>query len=73
MARAGMVGLGFKKLLRANVPASFVWVVAVGGLGYFFGASWVVVRHYFRFTEVALLIGIGLYMIVRHGLKHFTK
>jgi membrane protein DedA with SNARE-associated domain len=58
MIRAGSLGMRFSDFCRTDFPATLVWFLAVGGLGYLAGASYELARRYFQFAEVALLLGL---------------
>ncbi|MBI2054662.1 MAG: hypothetical protein HYT39_01010 [Candidatus Sungbacteria bacterium] len=58
LMRAGMLGMNSDKYIRKDFWASLIWVAIVGGLGWFSSASFVYVRHYLRFTEIALLLAL---------------
>ena len=53
---AGALGMSRKKFLRSNVAGAGLWACLTVGLGYFFGNSFELLRHYIHQTEVALLI-----------------
>ena len=63
--RAGSLSLPEKRFFRKDLVATAAWAIVVGSLGYFSG-QWffAYLRHYLRFTEVALLLALLLLIIV---------
>ena len=54
LIRAGMLGLKFRNFIKADLLASFFWVVIIGGLGYFAGTAYSFVKDWVRFVEIGL-------------------
>ena len=73
LARAGMIGLSFKKYLRIELVAEPIWIVIIGGLGYLSGASYGLVRHYVRFIEIILLALVVLFWLISHVVSQNLK
>ena len=78
LTRAGVLKLKFKEFFKDNLIANLAWVFIVGGLGYISGASFVFVKHYLKFAEYALILGLALFfildfLVVRYGLKKKNK
>lgn len=71
--RAGMMKLPFRDYVFAAFPATFFWLVIVGGLGYLFGASFVLLRHYLRFAEIALLLALVIFFMLEHFVSVRTR
>lgn len=74
VARAGVLKLRFRKFLKHDFLANLVWVAVIGSLGYLSGASFQYVKHYLKFTEYALILGVAIFFIAdfligRYGLK----
>ncbi len=61
--RAGMLGLGWRRFLISDWTSLLAWVAVVGGLGYASSASYLLVRHYLRFGEFALLVSVILFLL----------
>lgn len=66
LMRAGMLRLRLKSFIKANIIATIFWVLVVGGLGYLSGASFILIRRYLRFAEIALLIGLAIFFTLWH-------
>lgn len=64
LIRAGMVKMSVKEFLKIDLPAVFLWVLVIGGFGFFSSASLAAIRHYIRFAEVSLLIGLIFFLFV---------
>lgn len=71
--RAGSLGVPLKDFLKADLAAIGLWMVAVGGFGYFTSASLVLVRHYLRIAEFALLLGLAIFLLVFHLISRRSK
>ena len=74
LARAGVLKLKFKEFLKDDFIANLAWTVIIGGLGYLSGASFQYIKHYLKFTEYALFIGLAAFFILdflvgKYGLK----
>jgi membrane-associated protein len=63
LVRNGMLGIPYKEFLRNDFLALLIWVAVIGGLGYLFGASYVLIRHYLKFVEVGLLLIIIIFIL----------
>lgn len=64
LARAGMLKIASREFLSTAFSATVLWFCIVGGIGYLFGASALVLRRYFRFAEFALLGGLALFFLL---------
>ena len=65
LLRAGASGLGFKRFVQSELVASVFWVLVVGGLGYGSSVTFAFIHHYLQFAEIALLLGIILFVAIR--------
>lgn len=77
LVRTGMLRLPYARFFRIIIVTDLLWVLVIGGLGYFFGASLPILRHVLRYGEVGLLLGlllvIGLEKLIRRLVdKHET-
>lgn len=73
LLRAGMLKLPFKKFIEGDIIASIFWIFLVGGLGYLSSASFILMRYYLRYTEITLLFGLVLFILISHILRHISK
>jgi len=64
--RAGILGVKLRDFLKADLPSVFIWSVVVGGLGYGASAFFLLLRHYLRFFEMALLLGLVSFFLILH-------
>lgn len=71
--RAGTLGVSRRDFLRANSYAVFLWIIIVGGLGYISSASIVFWKRIFKFTEVGLLIGLIIFILLERIISYFLK
>ena len=73
IARAAMIRIGFRQFVKSDFPAALVWVVIVGGLGYFSGGSLGFVRHVFHYAEITLLFAVVIFFLVWKYATDFLK
>lgn len=64
LLRAGSRHLPLRVFLAGDLPAGLLWATAVGGLGYFSGASINLVKHYVKYAEVGLLIALAIFYLL---------
>ena len=56
--RAGMMGMDIRRYLKLAVPTSVAWIMVVVGLAWIASVTVAPVLKYFRYFEIALLIGV---------------
>jgi len=61
---AGALGMPVKKFVRSNVAGAGIWAIVTAALGYLFGKSLELLRHYISRTEHLLLILAGAAIII---------
>lgn len=59
--RAGALKIKWRKIEQSDILATLFWMSIVGSLGYFSGASFSYIKHYLRFGEIALLLGLFIF------------
>jgi membrane-associated protein len=64
LARAGVLKINFYKFLKYDFFSNIIWIAIVGGLGYFSGTYFLLVKHFFRFAEYGLIGGLLFYFIL---------
>lgn len=62
--KAGSMRVSFEKFIKADFIATSAWIFVVGGLGYLSSVSFLAVRRYLRYTEIALLLGVIIFVII---------
>jgi len=66
---AGSSGYAFRRFLTHAVAGDFTWIALYCGLGYIFGSRWQVISqlvgHYLGWLGGAVVVGIGVYVLVR--------
>jgi len=67
LARAGMLKMDLTRFIEIDIVGNVLWVAVVGGLGYFLSASLPLLKYYFRYVEVGLLLGLLLLVLLQHG------
>lgn len=73
LLRVGSQRLPFRKFIEADIFASVVWIFIIGGLGYLSSASFFLIRHYLRYTELTLLLGIVIFILISHIITGISK
>lgn len=73
LLRAGSLKIPYPDLLRADIIATFVWMIIVGGLGYASGSWLPRGEQYLREAGVILLAGIIIFIIVEQIIVRQTK
>ncbi len=71
--RAGMLRLPFKRFIEGDIIAIVLWIFIIGGLGYISSASFILMKHYLRYTELTLLFGLILFILISHLVSHISK
>lgn len=62
LIRAGSAGVPLKTFIKADLLAATLWILIIGGLGYLSSASLSLFKHYIRFTEVAILLALIIFL-----------
>ena len=73
LLRAGAQRLSFKKFIEADIVATVIWVFLIGGLGYLSSASFLLIRRYLRYSELTLLLGIVIFILISHFITKISK
>ena len=73
LTRAGMLGISFKKYLKYDIVSSAIWVSIITALGYGSGAYFSLFKRYLRFAEIAILLGVIIFLFAWHYVKKFLK
>ena len=73
LMRAGALKISLKPFLKTVVISSFVWVSLVGGIAYFSYAYIGLFKRYFKYGEVALLIGIIVFLFISHLISKYAR
>lgn len=71
--RTGFIGIEWKKLMKIDVSATILWVIAVGGLGYSSGAAFTSAKHYLRIAEISVLIAFILFFALEYFITQRVK
>jgi len=65
LLRAGAVRIAARVFARGDMPAATLWVLTIGSLGYFAGASSALLKSYIRYSELGLLAGLLIFAGLR--------
>ena len=63
---AGMSRVGYSRFLAWNALGGALWATAFVVLGYLAGSQYHRIEHYANYIGLALLVGIGVFLYVRH-------
>lgn len=73
LARTGAHGMAVSRFIKLDALAIIAWALIIGGLGYFSGASIHFIRHYLKFTEVALGLGLIAFFVFQYIADYVTR
>jgi membrane protein DedA with SNARE-associated domain len=73
LARAGAFGMHIFEFIRLDAVAILLWIGVIGGLGYFSGTSVQLIRHYLKFTEVAVGVAIFAFIVFEYFTRRLTR
>ena len=73
LIRAGALRLPLRPYFKTIIVSSFFWVSLVGGIAYFSSAYIGLFKKYLKYGEVALLIGIVIFLVISHFLSKYTR
>jgi len=71
--KAGAMKISFGKFIEADLMATLIWIFLIGGLGYLSSASFLAFRHYLRYTELTLLLGIAIFILISYVITKISK
>lgn len=71
--RMGHLNLDLKRLVKIDLITSLVWVVIVGGLGYWSGFTLLPIGKYVKYTEYLLLGGLVVFVVFQHYIDRVAK
>ena len=73
LLRAGAIRIPFKKYFAIVSFAGISWIAVIGSLAYFSSLSIELLKHYIKYGEISLLIGIIIFFVVMHLLSKVGK
>lgn len=73
LIRAGSRNLSKNIYLKNNTIAIIIWIIVVGGLGYFSSASLSLIKRFIQYTEFGLLIGLVVFLLIEKGIQKLLK
>jgi len=73
LMRAGALRVNLKKFFQIDILASLTWIAAIGLIGYFSSASISMTKHYIKYTEIGVLIGIMILFLITRSISRLTK
>ena len=73
LARAGMIKMNMRTFFGSDLPATLLWMIAVGSLGYFSSASLALLRRYLRLAELSLLFSLVLFFLILSIVRQYSR
>jgi len=73
LLRAGSMRLPYPEILRADIVATFIWMIIVGGIGYGAGAWVDQAEHYLRNAGYLFLLAIVVFITIEQIIVRQTK
>jgi membrane protein DedA with SNARE-associated domain len=73
LLRTGMLRYPLRRFIGYDFVSTIIWIIIVGGLGYFSSYSFSLVKHYIKFAEIGLLLGILMFVFVSHYISKKSK
>lgn len=73
LVRAGMIKMDMRSFIKADLPATLLWMCAVGSLGYFSSISLALLRRYLRLAELSLLFSLALFLLILSIAKQYSR
>jgi membrane protein DedA with SNARE-associated domain len=64
LIRSGMLNVPVRKFFNADIKAVLVWIFIVGVIAYATSAWIPHLKHYFRYAEIGLALGLLLFLVV---------
>lgn len=73
LMRAGALRIKIKRFLKDDIASTISWMFIIVMFGYFSSASFDLIKHYIRFAEIALFVGLLIFFIIWHYLAQRLK
>lgn len=71
--RAGILKLRWIEIEKYDILATLSWMIIIAVLGYSFSASLIYLKHYLRYAEIALLLGLIIFLTLGHFISKQSK
>lgn len=65
LLRSGALRIPLARFLKIDIPSILMWFVIVGTLGYFIGFYASVISEFFKYGEIAIVVGIILIVLAQ--------
>lgn len=73
LLRTGILNIKLRQFIKTNLVSTISWIFVIGGLGYFSGFSFLLLKRYLRFSEFGLLIGVVIFLMISHFFSLYSK
>ena len=73
IVRVGMLKIRFKRFFKIDLPATLLWMLIVGGLGYVAGASFDLLRRRIHVFELLLLLAVLAFIIAGEAISKLLR
>lgn len=71
--KSGALKIPFGKFIKADFAAALAWIFFVSALGYLSGASFSAAKRYLKYSELTLLLGIAIFILVDRVVAKISK
>jgi membrane protein DedA with SNARE-associated domain len=73
IVRSGALRMPLERFTAASIQAVIIWMAVIGGLGYATSAGLSQAGHYLRFAEVALVVGMAIFILAERAAARRIK
>jgi membrane protein DedA with SNARE-associated domain len=73
LMRAGALDIPLMSYLKTIIVSSIAWVSLIGGIAYFSSACLDLFKRYLKYGEIALLIGIVVFLLISHFISKYAR
>ena len=73
LMRAGVIRMPLTLFIKNDIISTLGWIGIIGGLGYFSGLSFEIFKYYLGFTEVGLLAGALIFIVIHYIVSRELK
>lgn len=73
LARAGALRINLPQFIKKDVLANALWIIVIGGLGYFSSFSFRLIKKYLRYTEFALLTALAALILAEYFFRRHSR
>lgn len=72
LMRYGMLKIPLREFIKDDLVSVSFWMIVIGLLGYFSGASFYALKEYIKYVEIGLVFGLFLLFILMKIISHYS-